>query len=275
MAKTYNILVDLDSLLDTRLAIATELDPVTCNDLMVVNDEGLSWWTREHDHFDHVKSPIRIDGYKERWDNRDASVLPKSLMTNLLLFIREQTLEILEGQFGNGSLDLVDYTCSNVDINIYPYTLSESVSSRIAEMVKRQCALGTTTRCVAIPHDRLTPDYLESGYKAYFLYDFSNWIHNFSGQMVQSTLPRDTMFFVPSVLHDNTLDTIEESDDAVEQHRFDKQMALKLALARFIHYEPLPVMLFSIFHTGYMETFKHEMKLLKDEIRDRRVNDYN
>lgn len=274
MSNTYNILVDLDALLDTRLATAIELAPDVCNELMVTNEDGLSWWTRPHDHFDDPKSPIQIPGYKAAWESRTEEILPKSLVTNLMYFIREQTLEVLDGQYGKASLDLVDYAHSHIDINIYPYELPDKVQDRIAEMVKRQCAMGTTAKCVRFPHKVLNPDYLESGYKIYFLYEFSSWVHNFEAQMLQSQLPTDNLYFVPSLLHDNTLDTIEDLDDDIEDFRFDKQMALKLALSRFINYEPLPVMLFSIYNASYAEQFRHEMMGLRKEMRERRMSDH-
>lgn len=52
MTKTYNILVDLDALLDTRLAIAIELDSAAIEPTLA-KDAPVSWWHRTHDHFDH------------------------------------------------------------------------------------------------------------------------------------------------------------------------------------------------------------------------------
>lgn len=273
MTKTYNILVDLDALLDTRLAIAIELDSAAIEPTLA-KDAPVSWWHRTHDHFDHPSSPIRIDGYRDRWLARTADDLPKSLMSNMLYYLREHTLEILDGQFGRTGLDVVQYAKSRVDINTWPYHVDPKDQQRLCDVVRRSLAIGSEVRCVHRAPNTLTPSYLDQTYKDYILYDFSTWIHHWETEMVRAQLPISTTILAPALLHDNTLDTNEEIDKEIEALGFDKQMALKLALSGFIQYEPLPVMLYSAFHQGYMEVFNHEMAELRKELRDRRMNDH-
>lgn len=273
MTKTYNILVDIDALLDTRLTIAIDANEKAA--AATLSPDALhSWWTRPHDHFDHPSSDIRIDDYKALWDARDATVLPKSLMTNMLFYLREHTLEILDGQFGRSGLDIVEYVRSHVDINTYPYTLDPVDEQRLSDVVRADLAMGSTVRCVHIPHSKLSPAYLSEAYQDYILYDFSSWVHNFERELVRSKLPGSCTMLVPSLLHDNTLDTIEDLDDDATAIGYDKQMALKVALSMFIQYEPLPTMLFSVFHQGFMENFRTEMLSIRKELRDRREADY-
>ena len=269
--KTYNILIDIDCLLDTRIPIAMGIDKSAVEK---VTGAGYEWWRRPHDFFDNENSPIHIPGYKEAWDNRDVSVLPDSLLTNLVFFLKEMTEELKSAQFGKGSLDKIDYDNIRLDINMYPYKeLSKEERDSICEAVKYYCAVGTLVTHCYKPHNQITPAMLGDNYKAYFVYEFGNWFHNYHEEVITTIRPYPVSIYAPDIAYDNVnVSDIDDIDEELRKHKINPHSTLKLALSMFIFYEPLPIMLFSMFNVNLVTQFQKEMDDIKEEIHQRRVD---
>lgn len=259
----FNVLIDLDCLLDTRVPVAMDLNK---DAIAKATGKSLDWWNRDSDLFYRTDHQIHIPGYKEAWEQRTNEILPRSLMTNLVYFLNEYTSDIKSGQFGKGSLEKMDIVNTHIDINIYPYNgLAQEERVAICEAVQKYCVVGTTVSAVYLAPNAITPARLEDCYKSYYVYEFGKWIRNYHRELITTTKPYLVQVFAPAIKYDD-VEMPPEDDNDISEYNIDPHTTLKLALSTFIHYEPLPVMLFSMFHRGMVEAFQGQMTDLKQEV---------
>lgn len=166
------ILVDLDTILDTRLGIINKLQP----ELVERVAESPDYRLRKKDSFDWVPG-LQSAKLIDAWVNRDSELLPYSTMS--LLMAVELTNHLLEWDeiiMGNSP------TVSKITllVNMHPY-------NDIPEEIKGKICYAIATRLGIINPDDVKPvswdtknislkELEKNSVVSYFVYDFDQWI---------------------------------------------------------------------------------------------------
>src|SRR5690606_26679266 len=116
----YVVMVELDVILDTRLAVAAGLDDKAW--LEIARHPGYA--LRDTDDLSAFTQRFTREQYFDAWDKRDASCLPRSMMTNYVKILRDISVKL-----DRQRRDKNDPFVENIEfqINVYPYSISSDV----------------------------------------------------------------------------------------------------------------------------------------------------
>lgn len=162
------ILIDLDVLLDTRLAALAATDVAWTK---AVLEDG-SYRNRVTDVWDNIRPGLDVDKYNDIYDNRDAGLLKTArlsgFMKNLLSIVKHYEYDLATRSDMVSDVIFV--------INTYPYNLSEDVKYHLVKAMKEYIGTVVEVKLTSIPMEKSSLRYLVSkGFTQYVLYDFSKW----------------------------------------------------------------------------------------------------
>ena len=157
------ILVDLDALLDTRLAVYK----AWLGDVTPILDAG--YVTRTHDRLDGVD----YDEYLKRYADRDREILIYAGVTSIPRVISNYVTVVRQS-----SADTPNPIYPTVSINTWPYKLSTKEENLIVEgLLTHTKTLMATVSCISIPPDQITPRYLKQhNVISYITYSGEEWL---------------------------------------------------------------------------------------------------
>lgn len=241
IAQTQRILVELDVLLDTRIATVSRVDADAAVTLI-----SKPYLKRRSDEFSKLIPGFSDAAYQAAYATRDADTLARSRPTQSLEGLSKLVTQ-LETQLLDG-----DPTVSSVgvDINIYPYVLTDDECQGIANAVAHYCGQFSAIRCVNIPYRDLTFQRIrQEDWSAIFLYNFKDWIAesftNYGNTQPMGT-PAVTMFIPQLVVQLD--DYNDEGNRRLPNGRFvDPFDATRVAFSAFVGIEFLPAEAFSIY----------------------------
>ena len=162
------ILIDLDVLLDTRLAALIATDTNWASEFL----ESGGYRNRTSDIWCEHKPGLDMVRYNEIYENRDTELLKAArltgFMTNLLNIVKHYELDLATRS------DMVSDVI--IVINTSPYELSPEVEFGIVKAVQQYIGTVVKVRVVSQPHSKLSILYMANkGYTQYVLYDFAKW----------------------------------------------------------------------------------------------------
>ena len=209
MAKPNKIYIDLDSLLDTRLAtLAKQSDQLAAVNL---TDE---YHSRERDKFLGITKAEFQKLYKER----DIETLSLSRITNIFKFVIPKLI-----------IPFIDRTRPNtyvegltLEVNLYPYVLDEETRNEIHKAI---CVWVENLVPVSLSYlstEQRTPEHCQANYVAMISYEHSDWLnyhYNCSnwtsiGEMATKVVRLPKLpFFVPALLDGQDFNPDELSDE--------------------------------------------------------------
>lgn len=165
------ILVELDALLDTRLAVAATLDEEAWNEIAANPD----YFHRECDDLSLFTDRFTKEQYLEAWKNRNKSCLRHALITNYIREISRQSSEMHR--------DLVNKNNPHVTrvefkINTHPYELNEEEKKDIVECIENYVMPGTEVTVCRLPPTVLNFAYLRMNFTGLVLYNFTDWMES-------------------------------------------------------------------------------------------------
>lgn len=186
MSNNITCLVSLDVLMDTRLATLRRL-----------NDEAAqlireSWYhKRTADLFDRNGAKINQAAYQALYAARDEETLklatmthlPRYLMTLIARLTTQQGMPLLSEQF-------------QIDINLYPYQLSEEVKESIRMAMETYTNNAAVINLVDYAPEELTVQFVKSKYQICFMYDFNEWLMEHTEEFSKQTMP-EVRFVAP------------------------------------------------------------------------------
>ena len=156
------VYVELDCLLDTRLATIARID----QELAVkVVREG--YHKRMSDHFPGVP----LDKFKELYDNRDHTTLEHSVCTPVVRLVGDivkefeteaQTSPIHKGGF--------------VTVNCYPYDVDDEEREILRQSLAVWMGNDVEIEVTSFPREVLEPQYVISRYAVLVMYDYYKWM---------------------------------------------------------------------------------------------------
>ena len=183
-----NLLIDLDSILDTRLPILYSIDKDLTEQILKDN----SYKTRVTNSFNYISSTV----FKELYKLRNKQVLATPIPTPITDLITEYTLETKTLLIDSKSDDeLVVY------VNIYPYNLNkkeiEIVTTRFKEMLPSFSKVEVINRRV----QDISIDFLIDNINVFIHYSGIEWFkyHMDVGELSKRNLP-NVMLIVPKLL---------------------------------------------------------------------------
>lgn len=233
--KNYAILVELDCLLDTRIATVAQMDSLAAVEL-IDND----YWKRISDDFATLSGGlITNEAYQAQYAKRDKETLKGSRPTNLVNFLHDLVVS-LENSPRRG----VDYDRVVVDVNIHPYSLSDEERTMLVNSIMVFSGGKTEVRIVKLPMGLVSPHELKTRWRSVFMYDFDGWFTQHQASVKTMNSP-DTHLFVPQLLreHQEEVPSIVEGN---EESEFDTWRAMELAFSPKVCLEMLPAFEYSL-----------------------------
>lgn len=228
------LLVDLDSILDTRLGTLARISPELAREAA-----GEKYLKRETDKLGTVLGkPEHDEAFKRLYAERDTDTLKASVMSQIVLMVNEMT----RGweQLMKSTPHVEDIA---VDLNVYPYKLSAEEKDELEKVVLHYSALETQVSVIDVPIKRLTPRHLDSRYSSVIMYDFNGWMEYHGKSLPENKIPSLT-FIVPRLYPERPPTEEEIKKEGFES--IDAYTALQFGLAEFISIQAIPVEHFCI-----------------------------
>ena len=247
------ILIDLDVLLDTRLAALIATDKDWARDLL---DEGL-YHARDTDVWNNIKPGLDVDKYNSIYDNRDVDLLKVSRLSNFMINLLNITKYY--------ELDLATRSDMTSDVifvvNTHPYKLTQGVEYYLLEAMKEY--LGTVVKIKLTSHcpKKMSMRWLvKHGYTQYVTYEFSKWCEHHFGdeEQIEAMAGKfDFAIVAPALLNSSFNDEIKQTliDNQLEgENPFE---ITKVAFSAIMDLSFLPAGDFSLLDTSKLETGKN------------------
>lgn len=191
------ILVELDVLLDTRLAT-----------LFLLNEENVKkvfdtprYFNRQQDIFPGVDKTT----FREKYDQRDKSWLINAPMTPMVRYTQEFVLNTIQQQastpFG---------AVPKVYLNVYPYVLTPEEENKLIKTF----AVLTNGRCdielVNYKVENLHPGLVKDKFSIMVMYDYYKWLDHFSKNEVFTKVTCPEVTLIGPQLYFERLPTAQE-----------------------------------------------------------------
>lgn len=169
----HRLLIQLDCLLDTRLAIISKCNPMVAKEIVQSAELLSKYRTRVSDLMDDIHPGIDRDQFQRLYQNRDVETLMVSGPTELQ-FLLGVMIADMEKEANKGS-PLI--TGVEIDVNVWPYKLNQEEKDMIAAAVTARAGIETPVRTVEIPTRELTSFFIkERGWIAIIHYSLEEWI---------------------------------------------------------------------------------------------------
>lgn len=161
-AAKSGIIVDLDALFDTRLAILDMLDP-----LLAVHALENGYLDREDDNFKYC--PLEL--FNQLYAKRNNDILGRSLMTQVKGIIIDYVKD------GNEKLNTKKTGAFiNVYINVWPYKIDEDAAGEILLPLHKAVDGKANIHLINIKPEELTPEVCKKNFSYIIKYDFIEWL---------------------------------------------------------------------------------------------------
>lgn len=179
-------MVDLDSLLDTRLAVIRNINPEAASFLM----ESDEYWLREHDDWEKLtEGRITNAAFKAAWAMRGgentADTLNASVETGLSPFI----LRLLAEANINARDNMAEVENEiGIAVNIAPYVLSNDQREELEEIIHAKYGKELPVRIYDIKLEDLTCVRLDAVCDMLITYQFIDWMHLHHEELAKVTM---------------------------------------------------------------------------------------
>lgn len=228
------IYVELDALLDTRIATIAMLDGAAA-ERAIMNP---AYHTRDQDLF-HDICGIDDELYKAAYEMRDVETLKHATLTHFPLLLTQIVREVEE------QATLVPLPDSfHLEVNLWPYQLNEEERNLIELAVQRHSGLQTMVQSVFIPPHELMPAMIKERYPIVIMYNFNQWLAIQPSLFTHSKLPQTT-FIAPRIHHDAPVD--ETSPELKDFVIHDPYLRTAKFLSIFMNLEFVPIQEFCPF----------------------------
>jgi hypothetical protein len=243
--KAAAIYVELDCLLDTRLAVLEGMDKEKVIDII---DGG--YHTRREDWWDGID----MEEYRRRYKERTIYTLSQSTVTGCVALIQKVAFELAS--------DLPESPTHNkieVHINTYPYRLSEEECLGIEAALTQWVSAPISYQFLYLSPEQLTVGLVNTKYTVLIMYDYSSWLDMHLKEF-QNCFLHDVTLFAPKINLNRTPD--EEMLKALRElgmegvkDEFDLYEKLAMVFIQLMLIEP---MYFSILRPDFPMLYEKE-----------------
>lgn len=190
--------IELDSVLDTRLGTISKVSLALAEGLL----RSTQYFERDQDIFDGVP----VMEYARLWKERNVETLKRSVLTNLISQHVRHVLEQLKYQ----AMTQPKHDSIRVDINIYPYRLSQEVEAELVRVIEYHLNGGAVpsaeerslVRVEIIDRrpEAMTPSFCKERYGAMWMYDPGPWLGSQNEAFNTLRIP-EVLVYVPKLYH--------------------------------------------------------------------------
>ena len=190
---TRNVVyVELDAILDTRLAAISRISSKAAADL--VTDDR--YYTRLTDDFTQLCGITR-EQFREEYTKRDASLIYDSLMTELPHLLRELVSKLEVEASETPFMENFE-----VHLNVWPYVLEAETEHALEVAMLFYSGRETPVRIVRMHPKDVTPTYIKSTVSGMILYNFRDWLQHHLDAFAIVQCPRVTIL-APALFHED------------------------------------------------------------------------
>lgn len=228
-----NILVSLDALLDTRLGTLFRLGQDRAESVLFNG-----YRDRDSDRWGDLGTEIDQQAYQQAYRQRDVETLKVSRPTAIAPVINQIT-----NALGKAAIKAPIVERIRVDVNVYPYRMTDELKAMIAGAVNEWVSVDTLVDVVDIPPSEITPRYLDRHYAAVILYDFDEWLNHQHEALIECPIP--TITIIAPALYANERPT--EKDMRVEGTEITSAFAaLEMSLLEYMSLTIMDAKYFSL-----------------------------
>ena len=219
------VMIDLDSLLDTRLAAFSSFPEDVLEKVMKNN-----YWDRTSDTFKDVDN----EQYQSVYKNRKKSILGSALVTPMLSFLKEYCYMTIEN-----SQSTPFKMIPRVLVNTYPYKLEEKEKDIISSTISAGILDLAEVKVVYMDHESLNPSFVKSSLSTLIMYHYDQWLeyHCQKETFKSRTCPEVTLIG-PKI----SMKTLKENETVTEEN-FE---AMRILAGPLINLVLLPIEHFSV-----------------------------
>ena len=222
------LLIDLDSLFDTRLGICIKHFYDTLVEIFPTD--------KYHHRLDNsFNGTIDQEAFDEAYGKRDKTVLVDSTLSGMVSIIKDFVLSI---STKDSSGPFVYYP--KVIINTYPYILEDEEKQNIKQGLSGHLRDLVPIELVHMSPEELTVSFIKENITVLILYHYNKWLDTQTtlGNFDKTAIP-DVTLFGPRIFFKEKPKTQKEADDAF--------MLLTNIARPYVNLELLPSMFFSTF----------------------------
>lgn len=192
------IYVELDSLLDTRLATLIRIDEAEASKAL-----ELGYRERLSDVWSQLGLNINQDVYAERYRKRDRATLQAARPSGIVPMVHQ-----LVGALGKMADNTPFVEAVTLDVNFWPYQLTEGNAKRFW----RRCGSPLGGRAgglgLLLPKE-LTPKLIDQCWDGVIMYDFNTWLVENEERLKDTRMP--TVAFIAPTLYAGRMPTAQET----------------------------------------------------------------
>ena len=176
-----SIYVELDTLLDTRLATLFQLDPVKTKHVI---REG--YFTRLYDEFEGFDTEV----FKQAYAQRNLVTLKDAIATQAIDFINYFTAQTLKAVVTSPFRRQ-----PRLVVNVYPYPLDDTVIPLLIQGLRAATKRMVDIEVINQPMEMLTPHVLKTQYVCAVMYAYWEWleIHALNRNLEKVQCPEITL----------------------------------------------------------------------------------
>lgn len=183
------VYIELDTLLDTRIGIASLIDKHSPIEMF-----ANGYFDRNTDRLWELTDKFSKENYLDTYVNRDVSVLEHSHLTKIINIVATNIDEMARDCVNN---PLVHYP--KVYVNTYPYSLPDGLKIGIKECLTYYLGNDIEINIGYLSPINLTPVYINNNFHMMFMYDFLSW-YKPNGKLLVKTSLNNTIMFLPKIL---------------------------------------------------------------------------
>lgn len=216
------MLISIDSLFDTRLALASLLD----HNNIVKSLQNGSYPERLRDNIGNISSSV----FNQFYNKRNKNIFKLAIPTPLLeVFIEEDYREMMESikDMNTGKIPIF--------INTYPYKFNKDEEEYFKYIVSK-VLLGADVQIINKTIEDITPDWLYENVKRMYMYDGLNWFnyHVTKGNLIVNPL-LDILLFVPTIF-EGTFPIANINDDFIKNTEKNASIFIDLVFINTVYF---------------------------------------
>jgi hypothetical protein len=188
---TVSILIEIDALLDTRLAVMDRLDPEAAVRLASNPD----YYTRMIDHMEPLCG-IDEATYQEAWNKRSFEDLKHALATPMVDFLHYQALDLARKVKLEPTVEGAEYV-----INLFPYRIPLPDETALHNALSQRFGHAVPIKLVFLSPKEIEPLQVRSKYAGLVFYNHHLWIRTHQEVLTKIGIPQITLV-VPKLCYE-------------------------------------------------------------------------
>lgn len=229
--KIQGIYVDIDALLDTRIATLHLVHPSLVKEAF---DNG--YFTRKQDAFKSLDKK----SFKELYETRDSDILENAIYTKILLLIQDMVDKSVEQ-----ALTTPHVTKVILYINTHPYKLSEQEEASIVEAMAHYTKGLADIHIFNMTEKELTPEFCLNNLSVLIKYDYAEWFDYHCKTEGVKKFPLTELTLIVPELFFNRLPTEQEIREN-EKNKIDPFRAVEIFFSPLITIKTMPIEMFCL-----------------------------